>query len=40
MYLSLNKLGSLVIDIDGPVAEVKFIGSKGQVRDYFSLRKQ
>ena len=40
MYLSLNKLGSLVIDIDGPVAEVKFIGSKGQVRDYFTLRKQ
>ncbi len=40
MYLSLKKLGSLVIDIDGLTAEVKFIGDRGQVRDYFTLRKK
>lgn len=40
MWVSLNKLGSVVIDVNGLSAEVKFIGDKGQVRDYFTLRKQ
>ncbi|HTH49249.1 MAG TPA: metallophosphoesterase, partial [Candidatus Limnocylindria bacterium] len=40
MYVSLKKLGSLVIDIDGLTAEVRFIGDRGQVRDYFTLRKK
>lgn len=40
MYLSLNKLGSLVLDIDARETRVTFLGDKGQIHDYFSLRKQ
>lgn len=40
MYLSLNKLGSVVLDIDARETRVTFLGDKGQIHDYFSLRKQ
>ncbi len=39
-WLSLNKLGSLVLDIDGLRADVRFIGDQGQLRDYFTLEKR
>lgn len=40
MYLSVNKLGSIVLDINGQEAQVTFLGDKGQRHDYFSIRKQ
>ena len=39
MALSLNVLGSLVLDIDGRQMEITFIDDKGNVRDYFTLLK-
>jgi hypothetical protein len=39
MYLSLNKLGSLVLDIDGNELNAVFLGAQGQKRDYFTIRK-
>ena len=40
MYLSLNKLGSVAVDVDAHDLKVTFVGSQGQVRDYFTLRKK
>lgn len=40
MFLSLNKLGSLVLDIDGPELKATFVTDQAKVRDYFTLRKQ
>lgn len=40
MYLGVNKLGSVVLDIEGSELNAVFLGDKGQVRDYFSLRKR
>lgn len=40
MFLSLNKLGSLILDVDGPVLDATFLNEKGQVRDYFTMRKK
>ena len=40
MYLSLNKLGSLVLDIDGPELRATFLTEQAKVRDYFTLRKE
>src|SRR3989449_4967564 len=39
MYLSLNELGSLVLDIDGYRLDAKFLSSTGVVRDYFTIKK-
>jgi hypothetical protein len=39
-FVSLNKLGSVVLDIDGQELNAKFITDKGQLRDYFTLRKR
>lgn len=39
MYLSLNTLGSLVIDVDGRRLDVRFIDSTGARRDYFTVVK-
>lgn len=39
MYLSLNKLGSLVLDIDGTELRATFLTEQAKVRDYFTLRK-
>jgi hypothetical protein len=38
-FLSLNKLGSVVLDVDGAELNLKFITDKGQLRDYFTIRK-
>lgn len=40
MYLSLNKLGSLILDVEGAELNATFINEKAQVRDYFTLRKR
>lgn len=39
MYLSLNQLGSVVLDIDSNRMDVRFITSTGAVNDYFTLFK-
>ena len=39
MCLSLNVLGSLVLDINGPRLDATFIDDKAQVRDYFTIQK-
>lgn len=39
MYISLNQLGSLAIDITGNRLDAKFITSTGSVADYFTLLK-
>ncbi len=39
-WISLNKLGSLLIDVDGLQADIRFVGDRGQLRDYFTLRKR
>jgi 3',5'-cyclic AMP phosphodiesterase CpdA len=38
-YLSLNKLGSVVLDINGPELHLKFITEEAKLRDYFTIRK-
>lgn len=40
MYLSLNKLGSLILDVEGSELHATFLNQRGQVRDYFTLRKR
>lgn len=39
MYLSLNELGSMVLDVDGLTLNAKFLNNNGTVRDYFTLLK-
>jgi hypothetical protein len=39
MFLSLNELGSLVLDIAGNQLDVKFLRENGQVDDYFTIVK-
>ena len=39
MFISLNRLGSLVIDLDGPVMDVRFIRETGEIGDYFRILK-
>ena len=39
MCLSLNVLGSLVLDFDGARMDATFIDDKAQVRDYFTIQK-
>jgi hypothetical protein len=39
MYISLKVLGSMVLDVDGPVLEVTFLDDTGQVRDHFRMVK-
>jgi len=40
MFLSLNKLGSLVLDINGAELTATFLTDQAKVRDYFTLKKQ
>jgi len=40
MFLSLNKLGSLVLDINGAELKASFLTDQAKVRDYFTLKKQ
>jgi hypothetical protein len=39
MFTSLNVLGSVVLDFDGPRLDVKFLDNTGAVRDYYTLTK-
>lgn len=39
MWVSLNKVGSLLLDFHGQEMKSQFITDKGQVQDYFTLRK-
>src|SRR5947207_8048779 len=39
MYISLNVLGSLVLDIYGSRLDAKFLNSSGSVKDYFTIKK-
>lgn len=39
MYLSLNTLGSLVLDVNGRELDVKFLDSTGAFKDYFTILK-
>src|SRR5437870_2080315 len=39
MYISLNVVGSLVLDIDGSRLDAKFLNSSGSVKDYFTIKK-
>ncbi|MCI0744792.1 MAG: metallophosphoesterase [Verrucomicrobia subdivision 3 bacterium] len=39
MVLSLNRLGSLILDIDGHRLDVKFVRENGLVQDYFTMIK-
>lgn len=39
MYLSLNELGSMVLDVDGVTLSAKFLNNNGTVRDYFTITK-
>jgi Calcineurin-like phosphoesterase len=39
MYVSLNELGSMVLDIEGAELNAYFIGNTPVVKDYFTIRK-
>lgn len=39
MFLSLNQLGSLVLDVNGSVLDAKFLNDSGEVLDYFTVQK-
>jgi hypothetical protein len=39
MYVSLNELGSMVLDVNGLTLDAKFLNNNGTVRDYFTLAK-
>lgn len=39
MYISLNELGSMVIDVNGQTMDLKYLSSNGTVRDYFTITK-
>jgi hypothetical protein len=39
MFLTLLELGSLVLDIDGPVLQAKFLRETGAMEDYFTIIK-
>jgi acid phosphatase type 7 len=39
MFISLNELGSMVLDVDGLTLNAKFINGSGTTRDYFTMTK-
>jgi hypothetical protein len=39
MFLSMNELGSLVLDVNGDRLDAKFLSHQGVVRDYFTISK-
>lgn len=39
MFISLNRLGSLIIDVDGQRLDAKFLRETGSIDDYFSIIK-
>src|SRR5439155_18619201 len=39
MYVSLNVLGSLVLDVNGAQLDAKFLNSSGSTQDHFTIKK-
>lgn len=39
MFISLNELGSMVIDVSGQTMDIKYLNNNGTLRDYFTLSK-
>lgn len=39
MFVSLAKLGSMVLDVNGKTLDAKFLGEDGKIRDHFSMKK-
>jgi acid phosphatase type 7 len=39
MFISINELGSMVLDVDGLTLNAKFINGSGTTRDYFTMTK-
>jgi acid phosphatase type 7 len=39
MFLSLNELGSMVLDVSGQTLDIKYLNNNGTVRDYFTISK-
>ena len=39
MFISLNELGSMVLDVDGNRLDAKFLRENGTIRDYFTIIK-
>jgi acid phosphatase type 7 len=39
MFVSLNELGSMVIDVSNQTMDIKYLNNNGTVRDYFTLSK-
>jgi hypothetical protein len=39
MYISLNNVGSVLLDVDGPTMHVKYLRETGAIDDYFTLQK-
>lgn len=39
MFLSLNELGSMVLDVSGQTMDIKYLNNNGTVRDYFTISK-
>ncbi|MDM5177934.1 DNRLRE domain-containing protein [Massilia sp. DJPM01] len=39
MFLSLNELGSMVIDVSSQTLDIKYLNNNGTMRDYFTISK-
>jgi hypothetical protein len=39
MFISLDRLGSMILDVDGRTLEAVFLDDTGAVADRFSIRK-
>ena len=39
MFLSLNELGSMIIDVSGQTMDIKYLNNNATVRDYFTISK-
>jgi hypothetical protein len=39
MFISLNEMGSMVIDVSGQTMDLKYLNSNGTMRDYFTISK-
>lgn len=39
MFVSLNELGSVIVDVDGASMDVRFVDETGGIEDYFSIQK-
>ncbi|HEU4776742.1 MAG TPA: DNRLRE domain-containing protein [Telluria sp.] len=39
MFVSLNELGSMILDVSGQTMDIKYLNNNGSVRDYFTISK-